>query len=101
LGLFDWRALVRLYRIHEGEFAVCLTAMLGVVAVGALQGIVLAIALAMLVLLIRSSRPGDAVLGRVDGRQGFFDVADHEGEPRSGAVGLLRWGWIVRATRLF
>jgi high affinity sulfate transporter 1 len=79
LGLFDWRALVRLYRIHEGEFAVCLTAMLGVVTFGALQGIVLAIALAMLVLLIRSSRPGDAVLGRVEGRQGFFDVADHEG----------------------
>jgi high affinity sulfate transporter 1 len=79
MGLFDWRALVRLYRIHEGEFAVCLTAMLGVVTLGALQGIVLAIALAMLVLLIRSSRPGDAVLGRVDGRQGFFDVADHEG----------------------
>jgi high affinity sulfate transporter 1 len=79
LGLFDWRALVRLYRIHEGEFAVCLTAMLGVVIFGALQGIALAIALAMLVLLIRSSRPGDAVLGRVDGRQGFFDVADHEG----------------------
>jgi high affinity sulfate transporter 1 len=79
MGLFDWRALVRLYRIHEGEFAVCVAAMLGVVTLGALQGIALSIALAMLVLLIRSSRPGDAALGRVDGRQGFFDVADHEG----------------------
>jgi sulfate permease, SulP family len=53
--------------------------MCGVVALGALQGIALAIGLAMLVLLIRSSRPGDAVLGRVEGRNGFFDVADHEG----------------------
>ena len=29
IGLFDWRALVRLYRIHQGEFAVCVTAMCG------------------------------------------------------------------------
>jgi high affinity sulfate transporter 1 len=91
VGLFDWRALGRLYRIHEGEFAVCLTAMLGVVALGALQGIVLAIALAMLVLLIRSSRPGDAVLGRVDGRQGFFDVADHEGAAAVPGLVLYRF----------
>jgi high affinity sulfate transporter 1 len=79
MGLFDWRALVRFARIQEGEFLVCIAAMLGVVTLGALQGIGLAIALAMLVLLVRSSRPADAVLGRVDSRQGFFDVAGHEG----------------------
>lgn len=79
IGLFDWPALVRLYRIHEGEFLVCMAAMLGVVALGALQGIALAIALALLVLLIRSSRPADAVLGQVDGSQGFVDLAGHEG----------------------
>jgi high affinity sulfate transporter 1 len=91
VGLFDWRALVRLYRIHEGEFAVCLTAMLGVVTLGALQGIVLAIALAMFVLLIRSSRPGDAVLGRVDGRQGFYDLASHEGATSVPGLVLYRF----------
>ena len=79
VGLFDWRALVRFYRIRDGELLVCLAAMLGVVALGALQGIALAIALAMLVLLVRSSRPADAVLGRIEGRQGFYDVASHEG----------------------
>ena len=79
LGLFDWRALVRFYRIQEGEFLVCLAAMLGVVTLGALQGIGLAVALAMLVLLVRSSRPADAVLGRVDALPGFFDLAGHEG----------------------
>jgi len=79
IGLFDWRALVRFYRIQEGEFLVCVTAMLGVVAFGALQGIALSIALAMLVLLVRSSRPADAVLGRTEGLPGFHDVARHEG----------------------
>jgi high affinity sulfate transporter 1 len=79
IGLFNWRALVRFYRIREGELLVCVAAMLGVVTLGALQGIALSIALAMLVLLVRSSRPADAVLGRVQGLQGFHDVATHEG----------------------
>jgi MFS superfamily sulfate permease-like transporter len=78
IGLFDWRALVRFYRIREGELLVCVAAMLGVVTLGAIQGIVLSIALAMLVLLVRSSRPADSTLGRVKGLQGFYDVATHE-----------------------
>jgi high affinity sulfate transporter 1 len=79
IGLFDWKALVRFYRIQEGEFVVTVAAMLGVVTLGALQGIGLAIGLSMLELLIRSSRPAEAVLGRVEGFQGFYDVARHEG----------------------
>ena len=79
LGLFDWRALVRFRRVREGEFRVCVAATLGVVTCGAVQGISLAVGLSMLVLLIRSSRPADAVLGRDEARQGFLDVAGHEG----------------------
>lgn len=87
LGLFDWQALVRYARIREGEFLVCVAATLGVVAIGALQGITISIGLAMLVLLIRSSRPADAVLGRVEGLQGFYDVAHFEGaKPIPGLV---------------
>ncbi len=87
IGLFDWRALVRFYRIKEGEFLVCVAAMLGVVMFGALEGIALAIALAMLVLLVRSSRPADTVLGRVDGLQGFYDLTQHqEAKPVPGLV---------------
>jgi len=91
IGLFDWRALVRFYRIQEGEFLVCVAAMLGVVTLGALQGIALAIALAMLVLLVRSSRPADAVLGRVEGLQGFYDVAHHEGATSVPGLVLYRF----------
>lgn len=91
IGLFDWRALVRFYRIQEGEFLVCMAAMLGVVTLGALPGIALAIALAMLVLLIRSSRPADAVLGRVEGLQGFHDLARHEGATAVPGLVLYRF----------
>lgn len=91
LGLFDWRALVRFYRIQEGEFLVCMAAMLGVVTLGALPGIGLAIGLAMLVLLLRSSRPGDAVLGRVAGLPGFHDVERHEGASAIPGLVLYRF----------
>ena len=77
-GLFDWRALVRFARIREGEFLVCVAAMLGVVILGALEGIGLAVGLAILVLLVRSSRPADAVLGRIEGVPGFHDLAGDE-----------------------
>jgi MFS superfamily sulfate permease-like transporter len=65
--------------------------MLGVVTLGALPGIALAIALAMLVLLIRSSRPADAVLGRVEGLQGFHDLARHEGATAVPGLVLYRF----------
>ncbi len=77
IGLFDWPALVRFYRIQEGEFVVCIAAMLGVVTLGALQGIGLAIGLAMLVLLIRSVAPGRSRAGTRRGAAGV---------PRRGAA---------------
>lgn len=69
IALFDWRALVRFFRIQHGELLVSVTAMVGVVALGALQGIALAVALAILFLLIRSSRPAIACsVASPDGR---------------------------------
>lgn len=78
LGLFDIAALARLLRISGSEFAVAVIAMLGVIALGVMKGILVAIGLALLLLLIRASRPPDAVLGRVAGLKGFHDVANHE-----------------------
>ena len=91
LGLFDWKAMVRLRRIREGELAVCVAAMLGVVTLGALQGILLAVGLSMLVLLVRSSRPTDMVLGRVEGVPGFHNVALHEGATQIPGLVLYRF----------
>jgi MFS superfamily sulfate permease-like transporter len=91
LGLFDWRALVRFRRIGEGELLVCVTAMLGVVALGALNGIGLAVALAMLVLLFRTSRPADAVLGQQQGLPGFVDLATYEGAAAPPGLLLYRF----------
>jgi MFS superfamily sulfate permease-like transporter len=61
--------------------------MLGVIALDVLEGIVLAVSLALLLLLQRSARPPDAVLVRVPGMKGFHDRIHHP--DASGTPGLL------------
>ena len=85
-GLFDVAALARLARISGSEFAVAIITMLGVVALGVMKGILVAIGLALLLLLIRASRPPDAVLGRVAGLKGFHNVANHQAVTLPGLV---------------
>ena len=79
LGLFDLRSLRRYYRVSGAEFRHSVVAMLGVMTVGILPGILIAVGLALLRLLAIASRPHDAVLGLVEGKDGTYDVAEEAG----------------------
>jgi SulP family sulfate permease len=78
-SLFDVHGLLALRRIHPGEFGLSLVATLGVVSVGVLPGVIVAVALAIILLLARASRPHDAILGRIPGVDGYQDIESHEG----------------------
>jgi MFS superfamily sulfate permease-like transporter len=86
-SLFDFGAILRLYRMSRGEFWVANAAMLGVITVGVLAGIVIAVVLSLTMLLFRVSRPHDAILGLVPGTQDYGDTAEHSGA--QGVHGLL------------
>jgi high affinity sulfate transporter 1 len=75
--LFDMRTLRALGRADRRELAIALATLVGVLAVGLLQGIVLAIALSLVLLLARAVRPHDAILGRVKGVDGFHDIEEY------------------------
>ncbi len=77
IGLFDLAGLRLLYRMSYREFLMSVTTTLGVLVLGVLPGILLAVALSLIWLLSVESRPNDAVLGRVKGRRGFYSVADY------------------------
>jgi MFS superfamily sulfate permease-like transporter len=77
LGLFDLDYLARLRRVSRQEFRLSLVASLGVITVGVLPGVVIAVALAMLQLIVRASKPHDAVLGRMPDGTGFHDTKNH------------------------
>jgi high affinity sulfate transporter 1 len=67
IGLFDIGAMRRYYRISKPEFRQALVAMLGVMTIGVLKGVLIAIGMAIIRLLISASKPHDAVLGIVPG----------------------------------
>lgn len=74
--IFDLRTIRNLARQDRRELLIALVTLVGVLAVGLLQGIVLAIMLSLLLILARTVRPHDAVLGHVKGVDGFQDVEE-------------------------
>jgi high affinity sulfate transporter 1 len=79
LGLFDLRALAVLRRVSPREFRLCIITLLGVITVGVLPGVIVAVGIALGQLLIMASGPHDAVLGRVPGTNDYRDTATHPG----------------------
>jgi len=76
LGLFDVASLRRYYRVSRPEFWLSLVAMLGVMTVGVLQGVLIAVALALLKLLRLASRPHDAVLGLIQSNDDVYSAEE-------------------------
>ncbi len=76
LGLFDLPGLVGLRRISPREFRLSIITLLGVITVGVLPGVLVAVGVAILQLLAKASHPHDAVLGRIPGTDGYHDIKD-------------------------
>ena len=77
VGLFDYKELRALYIISHRELLLCVGTTVGVLILGVLPGVLLAVALSLFWLITVTSRPHDAVLGRVKGIKGFHDIADY------------------------
>ncbi len=91
ISLVDIKGVVRLYRLRRSEFAFSIACFLGVALLGVIQGIFIAIALALLGFIWRAWRPYDAVLGRVDGLKGYHDITRHPEAKRIPGLVLFRW----------
>jgi MFS superfamily sulfate permease-like transporter len=77
ISLADLPGTVRLYRIRRAEFSLSIAALLGVVALGVLPGIAMAVALSIGNVFRRAWWPYQAVLGRVPGVPGYHDVRSY------------------------
>jgi sulfate permease, SulP family len=77
LGLVEpdaWRGIARVSRV---EVAIAAITMVGVIAVGVLQALLLAVALSVVDAVRRSADPHDAVLGYVERLDRYADVRVH------------------------
>lgn len=76
-GLFDVRAWERMLRISPVEFSLSVGTTLGVLIVGVLPGVLLAVGISILLLLAGASKPHTAVVGRVKQLKSFHSVQDY------------------------
>ncbi len=80
LDLFDTVELRRLWKTSRAEFTFASVAMVGVIALGVLKGVLIAVGATGVYLLARGSQPRDALLGRIPGRDALYKL--HR-EPRA------------------
>src|SRR6516165_7147567 len=77
LSLADIPGTVRLWRQRKPECLLSIAAFLGVVLLGVLPGIAIAVGLSILNVFRRAWWPYDTELGQVEGLQGYHDVHSH------------------------
>jgi sulfate permease, SulP family len=77
IGLLDVSAWQGLAPVSKVEVAIAAIAMIGVIAIGVLQAILLAVALSLIDAVRRSAAPHDAVLGWVERLDRYGDVRFH------------------------
>lgn len=76
-SLFNVRSLRWIWRFDRREVVLSVITMLGVVAFGAINGIMVAVILAVIRFIRVTARPRCEVLGRIEGMPGFHSVERH------------------------
>ena len=67
-----------LFKVRATEGYLALATFIGVLVVGVLGGIILAVILSLLLIIQKLMRPNDAVLGAIEGIDGFHAIDQHE-----------------------
>ena len=91
LSLIDIRSVRLFYQIDRTEAVLSALATLGVVAVGAVNGILFAVVLALLRFIKLMSRPRVEILGKVEGLPGLHSLDRHEGSQEFPGMLLFRF----------
>ena len=89
-GLVDIGEIRNLRRVSRLEFRVAMTALVGVLLLGILKGVLLAVIGSILLLLHRVAVPHVALLGRIPGTNRFSDLARHPDNERIARVAIFR-----------
>jgi high affinity sulfate transporter 1 len=91
LSLADISLLTRVWRFRPSAVLLSLVASAGVIFLGVLEGIVVAVVLSILLFFHRNWWPHGVVLGRVDGREGWHSDPGDEGFAEHPGVVVFRW----------
>jgi high affinity sulfate transporter 1 len=76
-SIIDLKTLRELWRVSRIEFTFALISVAGVVVLGVLEGVIVAVGATLLYLLMKGMKPRDAMLGYIPGRDGFHKLHRH------------------------
>ena len=91
-SLFDVASLRHIWRVDKGEAALSLITTLGVVLVGPINGVLVAVTLALARFIRSTARPRDEILGKVEGMPGFHSIERHPGAQTVAGLQMYRFG---------
>ena len=91
IGLIEVKDLLRIYRMQKWEFWLSMLCFAGVAVFGAIQGIALAVIVAVIEFLWDAWRPHYAILGRADGVKGYHDISRYPQARQVPGLVLFRW----------
>ena len=91
LSLADFAVLARVWKVRRSAVALSVVASAGVIFLGVLQGILVAVVLSILLFFHRNWWPHGEVLGRVSGRDGWH--SDSQGDEIVEHPGVLVFRW--------
>jgi MFS superfamily sulfate permease-like transporter len=91
IGLFEVTDLMRIFRIQRWEFWLSIVCFVGVAVLGAIPGIGLAVAIAVIEFLWDGWRPHSAVLGRPNDVEGYHDITRYPEARQIPGLVLFRW----------
>jgi high affinity sulfate transporter 1 len=93
IGLMDFRTLRELWQISRIEFSFALISMAGALGLGVLKGVVVAVCATLFYVLMKEMMPRDALLGRIQGRDGLYKLHRYpQAKPVPGVVIYLLQG---------
>jgi high affinity sulfate transporter 1 len=89
-GLIDLGEIGRLRRLSRLEFRVAMIALVGVLLLGILKGVLVAVIASILLLLHRAAFPHVAFLGRIPNTTRFSDLARNPDNERTPGISIFR-----------
>jgi high affinity sulfate transporter 1 len=91
LSLADFAVLGRVWQVRRSAVVLSLVASAGVIFLGVLEGIVVAVALSILLFFQRNWWPHGEVIGKVPGRDGWHSDSQGNGLVEHPGVVIFRW----------
>jgi len=82
-NLFDWKSVKELWKAHRRDFFMMLTTFVVTLVVGIEEGVLAGVLLSMVMILLKSTKPHMAVLGRLPNSMNYrnvnrFEMAEQE-----------------------